>query len=851
MQNINVNIVPDSYPQTIRYSQGDVGREFTINVTGFTIPTGATVKIQATKPSGFGFSVAGTVAGNAVSFTTTAVMTDEAGRFPAELKITKDSVVIGTANFIMWGEVNPHPEGTTDGQQGTIIPELTLLVERVEAAASSVLDMEVVANTLPAGSQATYSYDEDLNKATFGIPQGEAGAGAAGVVASAYSASATYKVGDYVIHNSNLYRCTIAITTAEAFTAAHWTQIVLADDVSDLKTDLEDITDNIVIHDFKSGYITTSGSTADINSPSSSTSFRYAVVECQEGDIFTINAFGGDSPRACAFIDSQGNVLMKAGRDANLINHIVVAPTDSAYMVINDKTTNNGTSFVGAVIKETIANDNRELEEIKGSFGSENIANPTFFVEGLWVLDNGREVARNDYFATGYIAVNEGDKIYCNHYIRSIGAYNVNGFPITGSFTEDITVGNYYTVPSGGVSVRITADMDGINDLMVSVGSLKAFKPYDVILNNAVSYVSNLMYFTSADKITSILSSTGWTVSDGVYTHQSGNGNALSFNTGVEVGKVYCLEFDTNITDAETVKVGLGTAYKIETYNGTSHITVFLKAIGGTTLYLEPVSQSFTGSISNIKLYEVSAFAKNGFTAKSMQINSVLSNNHSENYGYWNTFIGDNAPICVGSTRSIAIGNYAMNVLQGGHRNIAIGTYSMSQMIGGERNIAIGSDAMLELLGASNCVAIGTTALYSGQKNENCTALGDSAIGYNPSTSNLKGVTAVGAKAGAKCGASENTFVGAWAGYNVQTGSENVIVGYLAEGQSTGNRLIIIGNRSGYSNGINNAIVIGQRITATKSNQVIIGNADNDEFVLGNKKLIFNEDGTVSWEALT
>lgn len=243
MQNINVNIVPDSYPQTIRYSQGDVGREFKINVVGFTIPTGATVKIQATKPSGFGFSVAGTVADNAVSFTTTAIMTDEAGRFPAELEITKDSVVIGTANFIMWGEANPHPEGTTDGQQGTIIPELTLLVERVEAAASSILDMEVVANTLPAGSQATYSYDEDLNKATFGIPQGEAGAGAAGVVADAYSSSKTYKVGDYVLHNSNLYRCTTAITTAEAFTAAHWTQIVLANDVSDLKTDLDEYAD--------------------------------------------------------------------------------------------------------------------------------------------------------------------------------------------------------------------------------------------------------------------------------------------------------------------------------------------------------------------------------------------------------------------------------------------------------------------------------------------------------------------------------------------------------------------------------------------------------------------------------
>ncbi|MBQ1572994.1 MAG: hypothetical protein IIZ78_17830, partial [Clostridiales bacterium] len=240
MQNLNVNITPDNYPQSLYYSQNDVGREFKINITDFTIPTGATVKIQATKPSGFGFSVAGTVSGNSVTFETTAEMTDEAGRFPAELVVTSGTDVIGTANFLMVGEMNPHPEGTTDGSQGTIIPELTLLVERVEAAASSVLDMQVVAQTLPAGSQASYSYDEDLNKATFGIPEGQAGAGAAGVVASAYSAAKTYKVGDYVLYNSNLYRCTTAITTAEAWTAAHWTQVVLADDVTDLKTDLDE-----------------------------------------------------------------------------------------------------------------------------------------------------------------------------------------------------------------------------------------------------------------------------------------------------------------------------------------------------------------------------------------------------------------------------------------------------------------------------------------------------------------------------------------------------------------------------------------------------------------------------------
>lgn len=54
-------------------------------------------------------------------------------------------------------------------------------------------------------------------------------------VAAQYSSSATYDVGDYVIYNGNLYRCTTPITTAETWTAAHWTATVLGDDVGDLK----------------------------------------------------------------------------------------------------------------------------------------------------------------------------------------------------------------------------------------------------------------------------------------------------------------------------------------------------------------------------------------------------------------------------------------------------------------------------------------------------------------------------------------------------------------------------------------------------------------------------------------
>lgn len=59
-------------------------------------------------------------------------------------------------------------------------------------------------------------------------------------LAPLYSNNSTYSVGDYVIYNDSLYRCNTAITSAEAWTAAHWTAVVMGNDVSDIRSDLVD-----------------------------------------------------------------------------------------------------------------------------------------------------------------------------------------------------------------------------------------------------------------------------------------------------------------------------------------------------------------------------------------------------------------------------------------------------------------------------------------------------------------------------------------------------------------------------------------------------------------------------------
>lgn len=161
-----------------------------------------------------------------------------------------------------------------------------------QAAVDSVLNMTVSADTLPSGSDAsvTKSVVDDAVHLAFGIPQGAQGvqgeqgvqgptgatpnitigtvqtllptqdatatitgtaeapvlnlgipkgySGDATNLAADYSSNKIYAVGEYCIYNGSLYRCITAITTAEAWTAAHWAAAVLGDDVGDLKSDL-------------------------------------------------------------------------------------------------------------------------------------------------------------------------------------------------------------------------------------------------------------------------------------------------------------------------------------------------------------------------------------------------------------------------------------------------------------------------------------------------------------------------------------------------------------------------------------------------------------------------------------
>lgn len=76
------------------------------------------------------------------------------------------------------------------------------------------------------------------------------------LLAPEYSASSTYAAGSYVTHEGKLYTNANAISTPEAWTAAHWTEVTVGNQLSGLKTADAGLSSNIAALSGKVGVLT-------------------------------------------------------------------------------------------------------------------------------------------------------------------------------------------------------------------------------------------------------------------------------------------------------------------------------------------------------------------------------------------------------------------------------------------------------------------------------------------------------------------------------------------------------------------------------------------------------------------
>ena len=194
-QTKNVEITPGKgEPVVINVSQGDIGRLITLNIkdgSGWFDLTDCSVALAGIKPSGLGFTVEGSVDGHTATIETVKLMTAEYGHIACELKITKDDMLLGTANMILAVERDPHPDSTTDGNADELIPvEAAVAKEEVlhEAEAWAVGERDGV----PVDEEdPTYHNNSKYYKELAGGSASDAASHAADALSSKQNAAAS------------------------------------------------------------------------------------------------------------------------------------------------------------------------------------------------------------------------------------------------------------------------------------------------------------------------------------------------------------------------------------------------------------------------------------------------------------------------------------------------------------------------------------------------------------------------------------------------------------------------------------------------------------------------------------
>ena len=211
IQNLQGRLIIRYCPEIV-FSKDNLSNEITVKLYNgeSEYSGGGTVSATVIRADGRTVPLTGTITGNVVSLALIESCMEVPGQIQIFIRLTSGNVKT-TVFAGVFTAVRTETDSVID--PGTIIPSVTDLINQIDAAIDSI----------PA------DYSTLL-----------------GSLAGTYSASKTYAVGDYVWYDGALYRCTTAITTAESWTAAHWSRAVLGDDVTSLKSAVTLFSDEIV-----------------------------------------------------------------------------------------------------------------------------------------------------------------------------------------------------------------------------------------------------------------------------------------------------------------------------------------------------------------------------------------------------------------------------------------------------------------------------------------------------------------------------------------------------------------------------------------------------------------------------
>lgn len=258
------------------------------------------------------------------------------------------------------------------------------LLNRIEAKGQTVI------SDIPA------SYD-DLNN----------------IVADSYDSTKTYSVGDYVRYydgtHDKLYRCITAIATAEAWTSSHWTEVVMADEVSELKNAINSLASDYTIVEFFETVSGTKSATKYPTLPKGRYVMTIGNVQSSDTDkttcaIYFLNGgAGGTMVTRFTDIARTSNQTIEFELDTDCDAVTFYASTANAY--------STGDTFTFTNVKISLANLKNDIDDLKEA--TAEINNIKSAINGIPVVTE--QTTGNIFgiwFDGYYKTVNSGDTAF-------------------------------------------------------------------------------------------------------------------------------------------------------------------------------------------------------------------------------------------------------------------------------------------------------------------------------------------------------------------------------------------------------------------------------------------------------
>lgn len=245
---------------------------------------------------------------------------------------------------------------------------------------------------------------------------------------------------------------------------------------TDLKAALSSITGTKQIEMTEGAYYDLLGSSITIGSPTSYSTKKYALVSCTEGDVFTISGNGANRAQPWGFVDSSGNILAKEGNTGSvtIINKVIVAPPNSAYLVLNNDKADTLISYCGRYLVD-IVSDNKNAV----MFDPCNFILTSFVENGSINSTNGSKTNDNTRLRTGLIDVSNDD--YISAVVKTGFRIVVLFYNSDGSYAGSSTTIRNIT-ESGLVNVSGYAKIKAV--IINNSASSSYVMPYDEIKNN-------------------------------------------------------------------------------------------------------------------------------------------------------------------------------------------------------------------------------------------------------------------------------------------------------------------------------------------------------------------------------